>query len=120
MFPRVIASVLAFVVFWSCLSAQEQAAPLVPSGTQEAAFQVAGKAPAGQAGGSVDDHHLDDQPVQAQAETPADYSGLLLAGPAIQAPALLMAPPRPISMATLRPPYLDAPQRPPCMAPVGA
>lgn len=119
MFPRVIASVLAFVVFWSCLSAQEQAALLVPS-TQEAASQLAGGAPADRADGSVDDHHLDDQPVQAQAETPADYSGLLLAGPAVQAPALVMAPPRPFSMAALRPPYLDAPQRPPCTAPVGA
>jgi hypothetical protein len=120
MFPRVIASVLAFVVFWSCLSAQEQAAPLVPSGTQEAAFQVAGNAPAGSADGSVDDHHLDDQPVQAHAEPTADSSGLLQAGPAVPVPALMMAPPKPFSMAALRPPYLDAPQRPPCTAPVGA
>lgn len=120
MFPRVIASVLAFVVFWSCLSAQEQAAPLPPSGTQEAALVAADHAPADRADGSVDDHHLDDQPVQAQGETPADPFGLLLAGPAVQAPALVMAPPKPFSMAALRPPYLDAPQRPPCTAPARA
>lgn len=113
MFARIVGSFLALVLCWSSLSAQE----LTPWGAAAAdVAQVSASLLSPYAGsdGSVDDHHLDDRPVQPQAESQADLPGLLLGGPALHAPELLMARPSPFSAAVLRPPYLDGPQRPPC------
>jgi hypothetical protein len=111
MFIRVTASLLALVLFWSGLSAQEQAVSHGSPGMAWADVQMPAPSPYAGTDGSVDDHHLDDQPVQAQVDLP----GLLQGGCVLPAPSLAMAAPAPLSMRTLRPPYLDGPQRPPCV-----
>lgn len=60
---------------------------------------------------------IDGQPAQAQAETLADQLGLFLVGPSAHTPALTMTRPEPYASASLTPPYLDGPQRPPCATP---
>jgi len=50
----------------------------------------------------------------------ADQPGLFLVGPSAHAPALTMTRPKPYASASLMPPYLDGPQRPPCATPLVA
>lgn len=113
MYARIVASFLALVLCWSSLSAQELA-PWGGAGADAALVSASQLSPYAGTDGSVDDHHLDDRPVQPQAEGQSDLPGLLPGCPALHAPALLMARPSPFSAAVLRPPYLDGPQRPPC------
>ncbi len=120
MFSRAVAFLLALVMFWSALAAQEQVfAPDTPDAAQQVAALAVGSPYAG-SDGSVADHHLDDLPAQAQIEHLADLPCLLQGRAEVQAPALAMAPPAPFSMNALSPPFLDALQRPPCAATVDA
>ncbi len=111
---RVIAFFLAFVLFWSGLSTFEAPSALAqPSPEQQQALAYAG-GPASPNDGSVEDHHLDDLPSQAQSDSPAETPGML--------PALL----RPNSQfqataqrhsfvsAAAGSPFLAGPLRPPC------
>lgn len=113
MLPRLIASLLALLLCWSSLSAQALALPAV-HGTEAAQSGVGSASPYAGTDGSVNDLHLDDRPLQPPAESQGDVPGLVSGAPAAPTPALLMAPPAPFSAAALHPPYLDAPQRPPC------
>lgn len=115
MFSRVIASLLALVLFWSDLSAQEQAFSLASPDVAQAHTLQASISPYAGTDGSVDDHHLDDLPAQAHAEAGADLPGLIHGSPDVQMPVLAMARPTPLRTAALRPLYLDVPQRPPCV-----
>jgi hypothetical protein len=115
MFSRVLIALLTLVLFWSGYSGQAQAVvqPTVqaPAEHAQAAWAHA-PSPLSDAG-SVDEHPLDDQPTQPQVEAQFDPPGLVPEGHDVRVPALALAPPTPFSMADLRPPYLDAPQRPP-------
>jgi hypothetical protein len=113
MFSRLVASLLALVLLWSCLTAQELD-PLSASANVEQADAALAVSPYAGTDGSVGDHHLDDQPAQTHGEHHADSPGLLQGGPAVLATALLMFRRVPLSVAMRHPPYLDAPQRPPC------
>ena len=70
--------------------------------------------------GSIDDHHLDDQPGQTLAEGALDPLPLLMARPTAGVPTLTMSRPRPYATASWLAPYLDGPQRPPCATPLVA
>jgi hypothetical protein len=118
--PRVLALLLALVLFWSGFTTQEQAISFASSNNEQAAVGSPGELPQPVHDGSIDDHHLDDQPGQTLAEGAMDPLPLLTTGPAAAVPALTMSRPRPYAMAAWLAPYLDGPQRPPCAAPLVA
>jgi hypothetical protein len=63
--------------------------------------------------GSVEDHHLDDLPSQAQGEPTAETPGLLLARLEGRMPALAMGRGPAFTLSDIRAPFLDGPLRPP-------
>ena len=117
--PRVFALFLALVLFWSGFTTQEQAISFASSNLGQV-NSVPGELPQPVHDGSIDDHHLDDQPGQTLAEGAMDPLPLLTTGPAAAVPALTMSRPSPYAMAAWLAPYLDGPQRPPCAAPLVA
>lgn len=82
MCSRVFTVVLALVMFWSGFATQEQAwaqaLDLVETAVHDtrAALQD----------GSVEDHHLDDQPAHAQVEPLADMPAVFVAAPRLGTP----------------------------------
>jgi hypothetical protein len=113
---RVIALVLAVVLLWSGLGAIEVPRLLAqPSPEQQHAIVHAGGQVA-EHEGSVEHHHLDDQPSQAQSDPSSETPGLLPAIPTPRAPSVVMARPRTFASAVARPPFLAGPLRPPCGA----
>ena len=111
--PRVLALLLALVLFWSGFTTQEQAV-LFASASTEQVDSLPGDLPQPVHDGSIDDHHLDDQPGQTLAEGAMDPLPLLMAQPAAGAPILAMSRPRPYATAFWLAPCLAGPQRPPC------
>ena len=111
MLRRVIALLLAVVLFWSGLGTLEAPSALAQPSTDQIAHPGG---PAGLNDGSVEDHHLDDLPSQAHSDPSAETPGLLAAPLASMAPALVMATPRTFVSAVAGPPYLAGPLRPPC------
>ena len=113
---RVTAFFLAFVLLWSGLNTIE--APHVfasPSPEQRLTIAHAG----GQAAppeGSVEHHHLDDLPSQAQSDPPPETPGLLSTPIAPSAQGMVMAQPHAFAAAETGPPFLAGPLRPPCSA----
>jgi len=113
---RVIGLFLAIVLLWSGLSTIE--APHVfasPSPEQRLTIAHA----CGQAAsheGSVEHHHLDDLPSQAQSDPPPETPGLLPAPLAPSAQRMVMAQPHPFASGEAVPPFLAGPLRPPCSA----
>jgi hypothetical protein len=111
---RVIAFFLAVVLFWSGLSTIEAPSALAQhSHEQEHALAPAG-GPSGLHDGSVEDHHLDDLPAQAQSDTSAEPPGLLPAPMRQTAASLASALPRSLTSAVAGSPFLAGPLRPPC------
>jgi hypothetical protein len=111
MLSRVLFTVLALVLFWSGYPGHQNAVALPAAGHAETAWiDMPTSMPDA---GSVDEHHLDELPSQSLAEAQFDPPGLIREGHDVRVPVLAAAPPTPFSMADLRPPYLDAPQRPP-------
>jgi hypothetical protein len=115
MISRVIALAITLVLFWSGFTTQERFTPLVSSHTER---QVDGGQLPHVHVGSVDDHHLDDQPAPAQAEGAMEMPALVTARLDARVPVLTMAGPRPHAAATWLNAFLDGPQRPPCKAPL--
>lgn len=114
---RVIAFLLAFVLLWSGLNFIE--APGVPvSSSQERGPSVvhAGGGPTAAHEGSIEHHHLDDLPFQAQNEPPPETPGVLPAPPLPGAQRRVMAQPHPFAAAETVPPFLAGLLRPPCCA----
>lgn len=110
---RVIALFLAFVLLWSGLSTIEAPRAFAPSHEQQHAIAHAG----GQAAaheGSVEQHHLDDLPSQAQNDPPTETPGLLPAPLKPGAPSMVMAQPHTFVSAATGSPFLAGPLRPPC------
>lgn len=104
MFTRLIASFLALTLLWSGFSSWEWEAP--------AAQTVIGVAAPGAPidDGSVEDHHLDDQPVQS----PSDLAGLLPSG-RLSVVVIDSVSTRPFSAVHPMPdtPFLEGLRRPP-------
>ncbi len=111
---RLVATVLALVLFWSGVGTIEG----LPGGPQPFSEQPSALASSsgteeGQ-NGSVEDHHLDDMPVQPVSEPPLDSPGLPGVEPLLRL-ARDAAPRRPATASVLRaPPCLAGPLRPPC------
>jgi len=112
---RVLALLLALVLFWSGFGFVE--APLANAQPipveQSAAVDVQGQLAVSD--GSVEHHHLDDQPSQAQSDTPVDMPGLVSTriGGGMPMPATSAA--RGLLSAALGSPYLAGLLRPPCL-----
>jgi hypothetical protein len=113
---RLTALFLACVLLWSGLSTIELPSVLAhPSQGQSLAIFQAGGQAAGHHG-SVEHHHLDDLPLQAQSDTPTEPPGMLPATATPRVPSLVMAQPRAYALAEALPPFLAGPLRPPCSA----
>lgn len=113
---RVIALFLAFVLLWSGVSTIEAPRPFAPTSPE----QQHAIAPADSQGaahdGSVDDHHLDDLPAQAQNDSPPETLGLLPLSLTPRFHGGPLAQPRALASVVLAPPFLAGPLRPPCGA----
>ena len=97
---RVIAFLLADVLLWSGLSTLEAPSASAPEG-------------------SVEQHHLDDLPSQAQNDPSTEGPGLLPAPLTATAPSLVVAQPHVFVSGASGPPYLAGPLRPPCNDTIG-
>ncbi|HEY0820380.1 MAG TPA: hypothetical protein VGD46_16460 [Rhizobacter sp.] len=116
---RLLCFLLALLTCWSALATQEQAfLPLAdPAGAPTLAAAVPHADP--RSDGSVIDHHLDDQPVQAvQPEASPDLPGLLGVPCRMSLCIVAAGPPGHAGARPLPAPCLDGPQRPPPSAPV--
>jgi len=110
---RVTALFLAFVLLWTGLSTIETSAVASPPPElQHLIADAGGLAVAHE--GSVEHHHLDDLPSQAQSDPPTETPGLPPSPLAPSAQCLEMAQPRTFVPAAAGPPFLDGPLRPPC------
>lgn len=111
---RVIALFLAFVLLWSGFSTIEAPLVVAPSSPEQQHAIAHAGGPAAAHEGSVEHHHLDDLPSQAQSDPQTETPALLPAPlvPGVQ--TLVMARPRTIVAAQARSPFLDGPLRPPC------
>lgn len=110
---RLIAFLLASALFWSGLGTIEApwAAAQAAHEQTPAIAHGGGQAPGHE--GSVEHHHLDDLPSQANHDVPPDTPGML---PSLATPpgaAAVMATPRGLASAGIGPPFLAGPLRPP-------
>ncbi|MBC7994250.1 MAG: hypothetical protein H7Z15_13560 [Rhizobacter sp.] len=112
---RAIAFFLVLALAWAGIATQDSATLSAVGGDVDC-VQSADTQPKSSGG----ERQIDGQPMQAQAETLADQPGLFLVGPSAHPPALTMTRPKPYASASLLPPYLDGPQRPPCATPLVA
>jgi hypothetical protein len=110
---RVIAFLLAFVLLWSGLSTIEAPRIVAAPGSGQATGLVDAADLAAAHAGSVEHHHLDDLPSQAQSDPAPDTPGLLPTPMAPSAQWLVMAQPQAFAAAETRPPFLAGPLRPP-------
>ncbi len=113
---RVIALLLAVVLLWSGLNTIEAPRAFAQSSPEQAHAIVHAGGLAAAHDGSVEHHHLDDLPSQAQSDPPAETPGLLPAALVPRAGSAVMAPPRAFASADAGPPFLAGPLRPPCCA----
>lgn len=113
MFNRSVAALLVLVLVWAGFATQEHAVSLV-SAAAETSLPSSIDPLHQLADGSVDDHHLDDQPGSSSVENLADQPGLFLAGPIASSPLLALTRPHPYIAAAFTPAHVAAPQRPPC------
>lgn len=112
--PRVIALFIAAVLLWSGFSTIETPHDALAASTGEAPawLPAAGDTAAGL--GSVADHHLDDLPVQAQADPPTDLPALPVAAHRLGLQPLREPLAAALPTAAAWPPFLAGPLRPPC------
>jgi len=110
---RVIAFFLAFVVFWAGLNTIE--APSVSLHSSHAQQHAMGPAVGSPTlnDGSVEDHHLDDQPLQAPNDAPVETLGLLPAPLMPDAHSPATVEPHAFVSAVAGSPFLAGPLRPP-------
>jgi hypothetical protein len=101
MSPRVVALLLALVLLFAGFAVPEQ--DIAATQNLEHAHD-----------GSIDDDRADDLPSQPSAENAQDP--LLLEHPCVTVePALTAARPHRFASAASQPPFLEGPQRPPCL-----
>lgn len=112
MIHRALAIFLALLLCWSGFTTQEQVLTASTGDRVEVSLSEETREPLHD--GSVDDHHLDDQPGHAQVEGAMDLPALVTTLPSVTSPSLTMSRPGPHARAPWVAPYLDGPQRPPC------
>jgi hypothetical protein len=113
---RVIAFFLALVLLWSGLGTIEAPDAWAQPGSEPSLAQLEAERPAGTHPGSVEDHHLDDLPMQAQNDPPPETPGLMPAWRAPEAVPGRAAPPQVCLTAGTGSPCLAGPLRPPCLS----
>jgi hypothetical protein len=113
---RVIALFLILVLVWSGLSSKEAPRAVAQHAQLHAAPHAEGLAAPHE--GSVEDHHLDDLPVQAQGDQPHETPGLLPASLSAVDQSLAMMRPSRFDAAAVAPPFLAGPLRPPSSPPL--
>lgn len=102
---RVLAVFLALVLLWSGFTTFE-----APHAAATVLAEVEGQpAPAG----SIEQHHLDDLPAQAQAEPMPELPALLATPPTMHDAAGTAGRPAGVLRAARSAPWLDGPLRPP-------
>lgn len=110
---RVATFLLAFVLAWSGFGASEGVNALISAGLVDD-HAVAAAAPlADRAAGSVEHHHLDDQPAQSQHDLPHDTSALPSRAPVSTAPRAIARQPSHAAAPFARGPCLEGLLRPP-------
>jgi hypothetical protein len=115
---QVVALLLAFVMLWSGLGTIEVAgAPASPL-EELTSTLVDAPAPVPASGheGSVEQHHLDDLPMQVQSDPGTGALGRLPSILMTRAASALLLPSPALAAADTRPPFLAGPLRPPCSA----
>ncbi len=117
MFLRAVAFILVLALAWVGIATHDNATTFATVSAEIDCVHVNAEAQPKTTDG---ERPFDGQPVQAQAETLADQPGLLRVGPSAYPPAVTMTRPKPYASASLTPPYLDGPQRPPCATPLVA
>jgi hypothetical protein len=115
---RVVAFILAFVVLCSGFAAPEQARADSTHNLEQAQELTLGDG-RHHPDGSIDPDRADDLPAQPQAEGAHDPLLLEPPGPAVDR-TLTLARPYRLGLAALSPPFLEAPERPPCSAAISA
>jgi hypothetical protein len=113
---RVLCLLLAVVLLWSGLSTFEPLRLVAPSSAEQQAAFAPGGGPAALDDGSVEDHHLDDLPSQAQGDPTTETPGLLLARLEARIPAPAMRRGPAFKLSDIHTPFLAGPLRPPCGA----
>jgi hypothetical protein len=110
---RLLSLFLALLTLWSALATQEQVPGLSADIAGTPIFNASASDQNHRFNGSVDDHHLDDQPTQTHLEGAFDLYGLLPLVCEIPFHSLTTSAPCPQAAQQLPHPYLGTPQRPP-------
>ena len=118
MFHRMLAAVLSLVLAWASITTQENFASLVSPADDPVVLSSLDHRQS-LADGSVDDHHLDDQPGSVSAEH-GDHPVVLPIRHVAWTPLLDTTRPRPLTEAASTPVDPRTPQRPPCSNSVAA
>ncbi|MDO9095561.1 MAG: hypothetical protein Q8R98_29815 [Rubrivivax sp.] len=117
MLSRPLAVFLAAVLCWSGFTTQEQAPAPAQLPAEQAQAHVAPlehRLPSGDPLGSVEHHHLDDLPAQAQSDVGFDLTGLPLHAGVLSV-EVLAGPAQAIEVSShWTSAVLDGPHRPPC------
>jgi len=113
---RGIAFFLSFVLLWSCLGTIEVPRALAkPSGELQHILPQSGGSVTAQEG-SVEHHHLDDLPSQAQNDPATETPGVPVDVVKVSAAGPATARPHAFESGAVPSPILAGPLRPPCSA----
>jgi len=113
MSPRVNALLAALLLLWSCLSTLEAPRASARPASEPPHAVAVSTGPSAPHEGSVEHHHLDDLPSQAQIDPPADTAGLPPASLKPDTRSMGAAPPRSVAPTAARSPWLAGLLRPP-------
>jgi hypothetical protein len=110
---RVIALLFAVVLLWSGLNPIEAPRGFAQPSAEGLQASAAAGGPEAEHAGSMDQHHLDDRPWQAQSESSAEPPGLVPMPLRSVAPRAGTARPGLPHCAAVTSPFLEGPLRPP-------
>jgi hypothetical protein len=118
MSSRVISLLLALVLFWCGVSTAETPRLFAPPSPEQSSANAHASGQVTTHEGSVEDHHLDDQPTHAQSDTPPEVPDLLPVSMTTRLRLDGPAQPRVPASVALMPPFHAGPLRPPCQTPI--
>ena len=115
MISKIAALLLALVVFWSGSLGQEQPVAIATASAEEVDARMPGEPSKWLPAGLADLHPAEELSAQGHTEAAADLQAILADGIQLRTPVLAMAQPDPYAGLERLSPYLDGPQRPPCV-----